>query len=85
MTAFPLPLLCCPLNGQPLRAATPEELRAFNAAGNRACGATTPQFDLEQPLEGLLIREDGAIGYGIVDGIPVLLPDHGFTLPPGMV
>jgi len=74
------PGLYCPLNGQRLRLATPEELEAFNASGKRVCNAAAPQFDLAGPLEALLIREDGAIAYGVVEGIPVLLPDHGFAL-----
>jgi uncharacterized protein YbaR (Trm112 family) len=52
-------LLRCPLTGQQLHLATPEEFRSL--ASNTA--------------DGFLVREDGAAAYPVTNGIPDLLPE----------
>lgn len=59
-------LLRCPVTGQQLRIATPEELRAL------------PEHD----ADGFLIREDGKVAYPVRNGIPSLLPESLIPLQP---
>ncbi|NMC21007.1 MAG: hypothetical protein GYA33_11390 [Thermogutta sp.] len=73
-------ILACPDTRQPLRAAAPELIAAVNAAiaagrvNNRA-GQT-----IREPVEELLVRQDGAVAYPVREGIPVLLIDEGIPL-----
>jgi uncharacterized protein YbaR (Trm112 family) len=53
-----LPLLRCPDTHQPLRLATPEDLRKHGHPSE----------------EKALVREDGSRLYSIDNGIPILLP-----------
>lgn len=62
-----LSILCCPVTRQPLREASPDELRTLR-------GLVTFEID------GALVREDAAVAYVIRDGIPVLIPDQGISL-----
>ncbi len=55
-----LPLLRCPDTHQPLRWATPEDLRKLG----------------HPPDEKALVREDGSRLFTIDDGIPILLPEE---------
>ena len=52
-------LLRCPVTGQRLSMATPEELSALS----------------KHVGDGFLIREDKAAAYPVVNGIPSLLPE----------
>ncbi len=71
-----LDILVCPENHTPLAVADQELLDRLNkdiAAGtvkNRGGKA------VETPLQGGLVRADGAFLYPIVDGIPVMLIDE---------
>jgi len=79
-----LELLRCPQSGQQLAAASPEllaKLEAQRRAGTLVVAATQPQWDASVPLETVLIREDGRVGYAVQDGIPILLPDHAMAIP----
>jgi uncharacterized protein YbaR (Trm112 family) len=72
-------LLRCPETGQRLRAVPPEQVHALEArrcAGTLTFSASQPQFDLREPLEGALLREDGQVCYPIQHGIALLLADH---------
>ena len=55
-------LLRCPVTGQQLHIATPEELRAL---------ARSPLND----ADGFLVREDGTAAYPVKGGIPALLAE----------
>ena len=67
-----LALLRCPLTQQTLTLASADLLTSL-AAG--------------RPLEGALVRADGAVWYPICDGIPVLLAEaaQGVGAPPPQV
>jgi uncharacterized protein YbaR (Trm112 family) len=52
-------LLRCPVTGQQLHIATPEELRALTSHAG----------------DGFLVREDQTGAYPVVNGIPSLLPE----------
>jgi len=80
-----LELLRCPQTGQRLALAAPEllaQLEAQRHAGTLALAAAQPQWDPAEPLEAVLLREDGRVGYPVQGGIPILLPDHGFEIAP---
>jgi uncharacterized protein YbaR (Trm112 family) len=78
-----LELLRCPESGQRLAVASPEVLAALEARrreGTLGVASTSPQWDAAQPLDAVLVREDGQLGYPVQGGIPILLPGHGFEL-----
>ena len=61
-------LLRCPITGQQLHIATPQELSALGTHSG----------------DGFLVRADQAAAYPVVNGIPSLLPESmiSFTLNP---
>ena len=63
-----LELLRCPETMQPLREAPPELLERLRV------GQT-------EPLDGALVREDGAVAYPVRNGLPVLLPEAAMAVP----
>jgi uncharacterized protein len=75
-----LDILICPECRTPLTVAEPALVERVNAAiragglKNR-CGEA-----VAQPIDGGLLRQDGAWMYPIVDGIPVLLLDESIPL-----
>ncbi|MCX6966485.1 MAG: hypothetical protein NTZ46_01675 [Verrucomicrobia bacterium] len=80
-----LDLLRCPKTGQRLVLAPLhllEQLEAKRCAGTLVVDAPQPQWNSGGPLEAVLVREDGQVGYPVQGGIPILLPDHGFKLAP---
>jgi uncharacterized protein YbaR (Trm112 family) len=73
-------LLCCPESRQPLAIAPDEALRSVNeriAAGLLSNRSGTP---VTEPVDALLVREDGRFGYAVRDGIPVLLIEEALPL-----
>ncbi len=77
-------MLRCPRSGQRLAWGGRELVDWLNhqrEEGALPCHAAALQIDLAVPLEGVLVREDGAFGYVVQNGVPVLLPDHAMTLP----
>lgn len=78
-----LELLRCPRSGQRLTLASSEllaRLEAQRRAGTLPLRAAQPQWNPDAPLEAVLVREDGQVGYPVQDGIPILLPDHGIEM-----
>ena len=78
-----LELLRCPVTGQRLAPAPPEvlaRLEALRQAGTLPLRAAQPQWNPEAPLEAVLVREDGRLGYPVQDGIHLLLHDHGIEI-----
>ncbi|MBK9576046.1 MAG: Trm112 family protein [Fibrobacteres bacterium] len=75
-----LEILCCPETRQPLRLADAPELdRANKAIGRREVTEASGKIAVE-PIEALLVRQDGKIGYAIRKGIPDLLKEDGLQL-----
>ncbi|GAB4141032.1 MAG: Trm112 family protein [Thermogutta sp.] len=75
-----LAILACPETRQPLKTAEPALLVAVNeaiAAGRVSNRAGQP---IRDPVEELLVREDGAVAYPVREEIPVLLIDEGIPL-----
>jgi uncharacterized protein YbaR (Trm112 family) len=60
-------LLHCPVTGQQLHIATPEEL-----------GAISP--DDGKDADGFLVREDGTAAYPVKNGIPSLLAESAISI-----
>ena len=80
-----LALLRCPQTGQRLALAAPEllaQLEARRRAGALTLAAAQPQWNPAEPLEAVLVREDGRVGYLVQGGIRILLPDHGMEIAP---
>lgn len=78
-----LELLRCPKTGQRLALAPAElqqRLEAQRLAGKLPIHPAQPQWSPEAPLEAVLIREDGQVGYPVQGGIPILLSDHAIDL-----
>ena len=75
-----LPLLRCPLSRQPL-APAPRELVArlenARAAGTLCNRAGQP---LAEPIDGGLVRADGALFFPVRAGIPLLVADESVEL-----
>lgn len=76
-----LAVLACPVTHLPLREATEAEIAAWNECVEAGSLRTVDGRPIEEPLEGALVREDGAVAYPVRDGIPVLLEEEGFTVP----
>jgi len=77
-----LEILACPATYQPLAVASDEVVQALNAriaAGGVTNAGGAP---VTEPLEGGLVRQDGAVVYPIRDRIPVLLVDEGIAVEP---
>jgi len=73
-----LEILRCPQTGQPLALAPAEQSQ--RREGTLALYPAQPQWNPIGPLEAVLVREDGKVGYVVQGGIPILLPDHGIDL-----
>jgi len=78
-----LEILRCPQTGQRLALAPAEQLMQLESQrreGTLALYPAQPQWNPSGPLEAVLVRDDGKVGYVVQGGIPILLPDHGIDL-----
>jgi uncharacterized protein YbaR (Trm112 family) len=75
-----LKILVCPENRTPLALASEELVARLNRAV--AAGQLTNKAGrkVEKPMDGGLVRADGAVLYPIVDEIPMMLVDEGIPL-----
>ncbi len=69
--------LVCPENRTPLAEVSDETLARLNDAVRAGSLKNRVGRKIESLLDGGLVREDGAILYPVLDGIPVLLIDEG--------
>jgi uncharacterized protein YbaR (Trm112 family) len=76
-----LEILACPDTHQPLTMADDALVASLNAAIEASGLKNVGGDPVEGPLDGGLVREDGAVVYPIRDRIPVLLVDEGISLP----
>lgn len=75
-----LDILCCPETRQALRLAQPAELDRVNRAlARREVPDASGKISVD-PIEALLVREDGKKGYAVRKGIPDLLKDDALVL-----
>jgi uncharacterized protein YbaR (Trm112 family) len=78
-----LTILVCPETKMPLRTADEDLIARLNreAAAGRLQNRSGRK--VEGPIEGGLIRQDGAVLFPILDGIPVMLIDEAIPLETG--
>jgi len=75
-----LAILRCPEGRMPLRVADKDLLDRVNAAIADGKVVNRGGQAVSQPINGGLVREDGAVLYPIVDEIPVLLVEEAVAL-----
>jgi uncharacterized protein YbaR (Trm112 family) len=74
--------LVCPITHLALKAGSAALLARLNAARERGELRTVTNVVFTTPLEGILVRTDGAVGYPLNCGIPNMLPDAALTIAP---
>jgi uncharacterized protein YbaR (Trm112 family) len=75
-----LEILVCPDTHQSLQLADEKVVEKLNGRILAGKVQNVGGKALEKPLEAALVREDDALLYPVVDGIPVLLIDHGIAV-----
>ncbi|TVP76838.1 MAG: hypothetical protein EA352_04920 [Gemmatimonadales bacterium] len=75
-----LDLLVCPETKEPVRLMEPEELAEVNRSIAEHKLKTRGGDEVREPLEGALVRQDGAVLYPVRDDIPVMLIDQAIPL-----
>lgn len=78
-----LNILVCPETHTPLREAEPSLLGRLNERATQGLLINRSGKCVECQLDGGLIRQDNAVLYPIVDGLPILLVDEAIPLEPG--
>lgn len=78
-----LNILVCPETRMPLRAADDALIARLNREATAGRLRSRSGRQVEGPIDGGLIRQDGAILFPIRDGIPVMLIDEAIPLEPG--
>lgn len=79
-TSIPIDSLRCPVSSQEMRPGTPAEIQSVidrQAAGSLIDESGAP---VTGQIDALLVCIDGARGYPVRDGIPVLLPGCGIPV-----
>ena len=75
-----LQILACPATHKSLAEATADQLAAVNAKIKAGGVKNVGGEAVTAELTAALTREDGALLYPIIDGIPVLLENEGIAL-----
>ena len=73
-------LLRCPETGQRLAAAPVDLLSRLESKrrdGTLRLRSAESQFNAGEPIEAVLLREDGRVCYLVQKGVALLLPGHG--------
>ena len=77
-----LDILACPETKQPVRLADQALIDALNERIGQGAVKNRGGKQLEQPIDGGLIRQDGAYLYPIEEDIPIMLIDEAIPLEP---
>ena len=77
-----LALLICPETRQELSLASAQEVDELNEAIRQRTMRTVVGKEVEQSIDGALIRDDRTVAYPIRDGIPVMLVAEGLAITP---
>ena len=75
-----LELIVCPDNKNPLSLAPDETLAKLNDLIATSALCFLSGEPVKEPLDQLLIRTDGQVGYAVFQGIPNLLIEEGIPL-----
>lgn len=75
-----LSFLICPATGRPLTLLPESKLAALNSYMRSRKLRSVSGRPVPGELEGCLVPKDGAVGYPIVGGIPLLLAEDAFSL-----
>ena len=75
-----LALLVCPETHQDVALAPDGDITRLNEAIRAGQVMSVAGNKVEEPVEGALIRVDGAVAYPIRDGIPVMLVPEGLVI-----
>lgn len=75
-----LEILVCPETHQPVELAPEETVERLNRLREEGRLRNRGGGEPDQPLQGALIREDRAVAYPIIDGIPVMLIEEALPL-----
>ncbi|HVA47749.1 MAG TPA: Trm112 family protein [Pirellulales bacterium] len=75
-----LDILVCPELRTPLSLADERLLATLNRAVAERRLKNRAGETVERPLDGGLVRDDGAVVYPVVDGIPIMLVDEAIPL-----
>jgi len=78
-----LTILVCPETKMPLRTADEDLIARLNREAAAGWLQNRSGRKVEGPIEGGLIRQDGAVLFPILDGIPVMLIDEAIPLETG--
>lgn len=77
-----LEILVCPETKQPVRVADGGLIERLNTAIREGTLTAAGGRVITEPLEGGLVREDGAVLYPVRDDIPIMLIDEAIPLSP---
>ena len=75
-----LDILACPENKTPVKLADQSLIDAINSAIEKGDVLNRGGQKTEEPIDGGLVREDGAYLYPIQDDIPIMLIDEAIPL-----
>lgn len=75
-----LEILVCPETKDPVRPADGELVERLNRAVSDGALVNRGGDPVTEPIEGGLVREDGAVLYPVRDGIPIMLIDEAIEL-----
>ena len=75
-----LDIICCPVTRQPMVAMPASRLARLNALIEEQRINDRAGNPVTAILEQALVTEDGKLAYPVIDGIPVLLEEHGIVL-----
>jgi uncharacterized protein YbaR (Trm112 family) len=73
-------MLCCPEDRSALSVAGGDLVKRANTAIREGRLLNRAGTQLDQPLDGGLVRADGRVMYPVIDDIPVLLQGDGILL-----
>jgi uncharacterized protein YbaR (Trm112 family) len=76
-----LKLLCCPETKQPVSLGDAESVAQLNEAIAAGLVKNRAGVVVTEPVEGALVREDGAVIYLVREDIPLMIVEEGVALP----
>ena len=75
-----LSILVCPESKQPVSLASAETVTRINQRVQSGQLRNKGGAVVTEAFEGVLVRQDGSIGYGIRQGIPIMLVEESFSI-----